>query len=66
MLNDANVVFSHVAFPSDDATRLETLCSLEAFLLENVIMGNKIIIIADTRHTHCWSQRDVGPLVVWR
>ena len=41
--------------------RLLEMCSLEKFLLQNVNVNDKVIIIADTRHTQRWSKRKVDP-----
>ena len=35
------------------------ICSPEMFLLQNVNVNDKVIIIADTRHTQRWSERKV-------
>ena len=43
--------------------RLVEMCSLEIFLLQNVNMNDKVIIIADTRHTQRWSEREVDPML---
>ena len=39
------------------------MCSREVFLLQNVIANDKVIIIADTRHTQRWSERKVDPML---
>ena len=61
--NDPNVIFSYVSFQDDDMERLVEMCSLEMFLLQNVNMSGKVIIIADTRHTQGWSEREAGPML---
>ena len=60
--NDPNVVFSYIPFQDDDMKRLVEMCSLEMFLLQNVNVNAKVIIIADTRHTQRWSERKVDPM----
>ena len=58
--NDPNVFFP---CQDDDMERLVEMCSLEMFLLQNVNANDKVIIIADTRHTHRWSERKVDPML---
>ena len=60
---DPSVVFSYIPF-QDDMERLVEMCSLEMFLLQNVNahLNDKVIIIADTRHTQ-WSERKVDPML---
>ena len=48
---DPNVIFSYVPFLDDDMERLVEMCSLEMYLLHNVNLDDKVIIIADTRDT---------------
>ena len=43
--------------------RLVEMCSLETYLLYNVTMNDKGIIIADTQHTRRWSERGVDPML---
>ena len=59
--NDPNVFFSYVPFSDDDTERLAEVCSLEMFLLQNMDVSDKVIIIADTRHTLRWSERKINP-----
>ena len=61
--NDPNVVFSCAPFLYDDMERLVEMCSLEMYLSHNVNINDKVIIIADTRHTHRWSEREVVPML---
>ena len=42
-------------------TRIAGMCSLE--ILQNVDMNDKVVIIADTRHTQRWSERKVDPML---
>ena len=37
------------------------MCSFEMLLLHNVNVNDKVIIIADTRHSQRWSERKVDP-----
>ena len=39
------------------------MCSLETFLLQIVTANDKVIIIADTRHTQRWSDCEVDPML---
>ena len=55
--------FSYIPFQDDDMERLVEICSLELFLLQNLNMNDKVIIIADTRHTQRWSERNVDPML---
>ena len=44
--------FSHTShFLDDDTKRRAEVCSLETFLLQDMDVNDKVIIIADTRHT---------------
>ena len=61
--NEPNVVFSYIPFQDDDVERFVEMCSLERYLLHNVNMNDKVIIIADTRHTQRWSERTVNPML---
>ena len=54
---------SHIPFEDDDMERLVEMCSLELLLLQNVNANDKVIIIADTRHTERWSERKVYPML---
>ena len=49
--NDPNVIFSYIPFLEDNTERLVEMCSLEMFLLRNVNMHEKVVFIAETRHT---------------
>ena len=49
--NDPNVFFSYIPFSDDDTERPSEVCSLETFLLQDMDVNDKVIIIADTRHT---------------
>ena len=59
--NDPNVVFSYIPFQDDDMERLVEMCSIEMLLLQNMDVSDKVTIIADTRHTQRWSEREVNP-----
>ena len=59
--NDPNVFSSCVPFSDDDTERLAEVCSPEMFLLQNMDVSDKAIIIADTRHTQRWSEREINP-----
>ena len=59
--NDPKVFFSYVAFSDDDTERPAEVCSLEMFLSQNMEVSDKVIIIADTRHTQRWSERKISP-----
>ena len=54
--NDPNVVFSYIPFQDDDMEGLVEMCSLEMFLLPNVSATDKVIIVADMRHTQRLSE----------
>ena len=56
-----NVFFSYVPFSDDDTERSAEVCSLETFLLQDMEVNDKVIIIADTRHTWRWSKRKIDP-----
>ena len=58
--NDPNVVFTYIPFQDDDMER-DLLRCVRSFLLQNVNVNDKVIIIADTRHTQSWSERKVDP-----
>ena len=64
--NDPNVVFSYIPLQDDHTERLVEMCSLEMFLLQNVNANDKVIIIADTRHTQKWPERKVDPMLCKR
>ena len=49
--NDPNVAFSHIPFQDDDMKSPIEMCSLEMFLLRKVNANDKVVIIADMRHT---------------
>ena len=55
--DDPDAVLSYVPSHVDDVKRLVQMCLLEMFLLQNVNMNDKVIIIADTQHTQRWSER---------
>ena len=59
--NDPNVSFSYDPFSDDVTERPAEVCSLETFLLQDMDVNDKVIIIADTRHTQMWSERKVDP-----
>ena len=61
--NDPIVVFSYIPYQDDDMERLVEMCSLEMFLLQNVNVNDKVIIITDTRHTLRWSEGKVDPML---
>ena len=56
-----NVFFSYVPFSDDDRERSAEVCSLETFFLQYLDVNDKVIIIADTRHTRRWSERNIDP-----
>ena len=64
--NDPSVVFSYIPLKDDDTKRPVEICSLEMFLLQNVNANDKLIIIADTRHTQRWSERKIDPTLCQR
>ena len=39
------------------------MCSLETYPLQNANASDKVIIIADTRHTQRWSEREVDRML---
>ena len=43
--------------------RLVEMCSLEMFWLQNLNANDRVIIIADTRHTQRLSEREVDPML---
>ena len=43
--------------------RCVEMCSLEMFLLQNVNVNDKVLIIADTRHTQRRSERKVDSML---
>ena len=58
--NDPNVFFSYVPFSDDDTERPAEVRSLETFLLQDMDANDKVIIIADTRHTwRCLNVRSI-------
>ena len=59
--NDPSVFFSYVPFSNDDTERPSEVRSLETFLLKDMGVNDKVITIADTRHTWRWSERKVDP-----
>ena len=59
---DPKVFFSYIPFQDDDTERP----SLEIFLLQNVNANDKVIIIADTRHTQTLSERKISPTLCKR
>ena len=59
--NGPTVVFSYIPFQDDDMERLVEMCSLEMFLLRDVNSSDKVIIIADTRHTQRSPERKINP-----
>ena len=61
--NDPNVAFSHIPFQDDDMKSPIEMCSLEMFLLRKVNANDKVVIIADMRHTQRWSEREVDPML---
>ena len=50
-------------FQDDDMERHVEMCSLEVFLLQNERVNDKVITIADTRHTQRWSERKVDSVL---
>ena len=61
--NDPSVYFSYVPFSDDDTERPVEVCSLEMFLLRNVNASDKVIIIAETGHTHRWFEQKMDPML---
>ena len=61
--NDPSVVFSYIPFQDDDMERPVDMCSPKMWLLQNVNVNDKVIIIADTRHAQRWSERTVDPML---
>ena len=61
--NNPNVFFSYVPCSNDDTERLAEVCPLEMFLLQNMDVSDKAIIIAGARHTQRWSMREVDPML---
>ena len=61
--NGPNVVFSYIPFQDDDTERLVDTCSPEMFLVQNVNVNDRVIIITNTRHTQRWSEREIDPLL---
>ena len=59
LTSDTNVVFSHFAVSDDDMSRPTTLRVLETFLFQDAIMSDKVVIVAETRHTRPWFERGV-------
>ena len=59
--NDQNVFVSYVPFSNDDSERPSGVRSLETFSLQDMDVNDKVIIIADTRHTQIWSERKIDP-----
>ena len=55
--NDPNVFFSYVPFLNDNTERPSGVRSLETFFLQDVDANDKVIIIADTRHTSVVQRR---------
>ena len=60
---DPNVIFPFVPFQDDDIERLVEMCSLETYLFHNENLSDKVMIIADTRHTQRWSERGTDPML---
>ena len=50
-----------VPFSDDDTERPVEGRSPETFLLQDMDVNDKVIIIADTRHTRRWSERKIDP-----
>ena len=61
--NDPNVIFTYIPFQDDDTERPAEVCSLGMFLLQNVNANDKVIVIAETRHTQRWSERELDPML---
>ena len=57
------VCSSIILFVDDDMVKLVEMRSLEMFLLQNLNMKVRVIIIADTRHTQRWFKRKVDPML---
>ena len=61
--DDPDAVLSYVPSQDDDVKRLIQMCLIEMFLLQNVNMNDKVIIIADTQHTKILSERKADLMV---
>ena len=59
--HDPNVFFSYAPYSDDDTERPAEVCSPEMFFLQNMDESDKVIIIADTRQTQRWSEREIDP-----
>ena len=58
-----DVIFPYTPFQDDDMERPVEIHSLETYLLRNANANDKVVIIADTRHTRRWSEREVDPIL---
>ena len=61
--NDRNVVISNVQFQGGDMKKLAEMSPLEMFSVQKANLNDKVIIIADTRHTQIWSEREFDPVL---
>ena len=59
--NDPNFFFSYVPLSNGDTERPAEVLSLEMLWLQNMDVSDKVIIIADTRHTQRCSERKIDP-----
>ena len=59
--NDPKVFFSYVPFLNNNTERDSGVRSRVTFLLQDMDANDKVIIIADTRHTQRWSEREINP-----
>ena len=55
--NDPNVIFLVRSME-----RLVEVCSLEMYCVHKVNLNDKVVIIADTRHTQRWSEREIDSI----
>ena len=67
-MEEIGLQFTHnsatsIPFQDDDTERTVEMCSLKMFLLQYVNANDKVIIIADTRHTQRWSERKFDPML---
>ena len=67
-MEEIGLQFTHnsatsIPFQDDDTERTVEMCSLKMFLLQYVNVNDKVIIIADTRHTQRWSEREFDPML---
>ena len=61
--NDPIVFLTYVPYSNDDTKGLTEVCSLDTFLLRNMDVRDKVVIIADTRHFQRLSERKIDPML---